>query len=87
MGPPLASSRMDRNPEGASLTRGSRSEQNDCARAVEAMRSTEVAVTPTHQALRIILDSFLPLMRSEAGEFPCELSGPCGHLALEERKR
>jgi hypothetical protein len=22
-------------------------------------------------------------MRSEAGEFPCELSGPCGHLALE----
>ena len=23
------------------------------------------------------------LMRNEAGEFPCELSGPCGHLALE----
>jgi hypothetical protein len=58
VGPPLASSRMDRNPEGASVTRGSRSEQNDCARAVEAMRSKAVAVTPTHQALRIILNPF-----------------------------
>src|SRR5258706_13771138 len=71
---------MDRNPEGASLTRGSRSEQNDCARAVEAMRSPEVAVTPTHQARRIILNSFLSLMRSEAGELPHELSGSCRNL-------
>jgi len=47
---------MDRNPEEASLTTSSRSEQNDCANEVDAMTSKEVTATPMRHALRIALN-------------------------------
>jgi hypothetical protein len=43
------------NPDGASLTTRSTSEQNDCASDVDVTRSKKVTLIPVYVAIRIIL--------------------------------